>query len=200
VPIDHSTSLAARLQTLDTGGTIVVSEETRNLTRGYFGFKGLGSARIKGVSDPVEIHELAGVGSLRTKLEVSAKRGLVKFVGRDGEMTELAKALGRLRPDLSAKLQPVVLFNSRSPSPASEMETTIMWIGGTTAELSQRSFADAGDKYLSVAYADKQREFFPQRRTTRAPSLGHWLFIDDPDPVSRIVLPFLRAQQSKQIN
>jgi guanylate kinase len=29
----------------------------------------------------------------------------------------LAKALGRFHPDLSAKLQPVVLFNSRSPRP-----------------------------------------------------------------------------------
>jgi class 3 adenylate cyclase len=34
VPIGHSTSLAARLQGLATGGTIVVSEETRKLTDG----------------------------------------------------------------------------------------------------------------------------------------------------------------------
>src|SRR5262245_2325774 len=58
VPIGHSTSLAARLQGLATGGTIVVSEETRKLTDGYFRFKDLGTARIKGVSDPVEIHEV----------------------------------------------------------------------------------------------------------------------------------------------
>src|SRR5215470_4428988 len=82
VPIGHSTSLAARLQGLATGGTIVVSEETRKLTDGYFRFKDLGTARIKGVTDPVEIHEVTGVGPLRTKLEVSARRGLVRFVGR----------------------------------------------------------------------------------------------------------------------
>ena len=29
----------------------------------------------------------------------------------------LAKALGRFHPDLSAKLQPIVLYNSRSPRP-----------------------------------------------------------------------------------
>jgi class 3 adenylate cyclase/predicted ATPase len=92
VPIGHSTSLAARLQTLATGGTIVVSEETRKLTEGYFRFKGLGTARIKGVSDLVEIHEVAGVGPLRTKLEVSARRGLSRFTGRQREMGVLRQA------------------------------------------------------------------------------------------------------------
>jgi class 3 adenylate cyclase/tetratricopeptide (TPR) repeat protein len=93
VPIGHSTSLAARLQGLATGGTIVVSEETRKLTDGYFRFKGLGAARIKGVSEPVEIHEVTGVGPLRTKLEVSARRGLSRFTGRQREMELLRQAL-----------------------------------------------------------------------------------------------------------
>ena len=54
-PIGHSTSLAARLQSLATGGGIVVSEPTYRLTEGYFECQPLGAARIKGVSDPLNI-------------------------------------------------------------------------------------------------------------------------------------------------
>src|SRR5262249_6855724 len=73
----------------------VVSEETRKLTDGYFRFKGLGAARIKGVSDPVEIHEVTGVGPLRTRLEVARSRGFSRFVGRVNETATLEAALAR---------------------------------------------------------------------------------------------------------
>src|SRR5262245_47035119 len=54
-PIGHSTSLAARLQSLATGGGIVMSEPTYRLTEGYFECQALGTAQIKGVSGPVPL-------------------------------------------------------------------------------------------------------------------------------------------------
>jgi class 3 adenylate cyclase len=96
-PIGHSTSLAARLQGLATGGGIVVSEPTYRLTEGYFAHKALGVAKIKGVSEPVPIYEVLGVGPLRTRLQVAARRGLVRFVGRQAEMEQLQKALALTR-------------------------------------------------------------------------------------------------------
>jgi predicted ATPase len=92
-PISHSTSLASRLEGLAPGGSVVVSEHTYKLTEGYFEFKPLGVARIKGVSEPVTIYEVLGVGPLRTRLQVAARRGLVRFVGRQGEMAQLTRAL-----------------------------------------------------------------------------------------------------------
>jgi len=62
VPIGHSTSLAARLQSLASGGAIVVSAPTYKLTEGFFIFTPLGTAQVKGVSEPVEMYEVAGVG------------------------------------------------------------------------------------------------------------------------------------------
>src|SRR5262245_10176229 len=76
VPIGHATSLAARLQSLAHPGSIVVSESTFRLTDGFFAFKALGAAQIKGVSEPVPVYEVAGVGPLRTRLQVGASRGL----------------------------------------------------------------------------------------------------------------------------
>jgi class 3 adenylate cyclase/tetratricopeptide (TPR) repeat protein len=92
-PIGHSTSLAARMQTLAPTGSIVITEQTQKLTTGYFDLKALGPARIKGVSDPINVYEVMGIGPLKTRLQVSASRGLTKFVGRVAEMEQLTRAL-----------------------------------------------------------------------------------------------------------
>ncbi|MGH7967057.1 MAG: AAA family ATPase, partial [Candidatus Binatia bacterium] len=93
VPIGYSTSLAARMESLATPGSIVVSEHTHGLTEGYFEFRALGAAQVKGVSEPIDIYEVLGVGPLRTRLQVAARRGLVRFVGRQGEMAQMRRAL-----------------------------------------------------------------------------------------------------------
>src|SRR5438552_341439 len=66
VPIGHATSLAARLQSLATGGAIVVSAPTYTLTEGYFAYTSLGTAQGKGVSEPVPLYQAVGVGPLLT--------------------------------------------------------------------------------------------------------------------------------------
>ena len=92
VPIGHATSLAARLQSLANPGSIVVSESTFRLTDGFFAFNALGAAQIKGVSAPVPVYEVVGVGPLRTRLQVAARRGLVRFVGRQRELELMQQA------------------------------------------------------------------------------------------------------------
>ena len=91
VPVGQSTHLASRMENLATPGAIVVSEHTHKLTEGYFDFKSLGPAQIKGFTEPVHIYEVSGVGPLRTKLQVAARRGLVRFVGRQSEMEQLRR-------------------------------------------------------------------------------------------------------------
>ena len=96
-PIGHSMSLAARMQTLAPTGSIVITEQTQKLTAGYFDLKPLGPARIKGVTDPVNVYQVMGIGPLRTRLQMSASRGLSKFVGRGAELEQLDKALDQAR-------------------------------------------------------------------------------------------------------
>ncbi|MBV8361720.1 MAG: adenylate/guanylate cyclase domain-containing protein, partial [Deltaproteobacteria bacterium] len=91
-PIGHSTSLAARLQTLANPGSIAISESLRKLVEGYFTLKSLGPARIKGVSEPANVYEVTGIGPLRTRLQRAAGRGLTKFVGREREIDALRHA------------------------------------------------------------------------------------------------------------
>ena len=91
-PIGHSTSLAARLQTLATPGSSIISGAMRALVEGYFQLRGLGPTKIKGVSEPVELFEVTGLGPLRTRLQRAVGRGLTRFVGRDREMEALKHA------------------------------------------------------------------------------------------------------------
>ena len=96
-PIGHSTGLASRLQALANPGSIAISDGLRKLVEGYFALKALGPARIKGSSEPVNVHEVVGLGPLRTRLQRAAGRGLTKFVGRDREMEALRHALALAR-------------------------------------------------------------------------------------------------------
>jgi class 3 adenylate cyclase len=91
-PIGHSTNLASRVQTLAATGTVAVTEDTRKFCEG-FTFRSLGLTRVKGVSEAVAVHELTGLGPLRTRLQASARRGLSKFVGREAELAQIERAL-----------------------------------------------------------------------------------------------------------
>jgi class 3 adenylate cyclase/predicted ATPase len=93
VPVGQSTNLASRMESLATPGSIVVSEQTYKLTEGYFEFKALGQAQVKGFNEPLNIYEVAGVGPLRTKLQLSVRRRLARFVGRRSELEQLQRAL-----------------------------------------------------------------------------------------------------------
>jgi pimeloyl-ACP methyl ester carboxylesterase len=52
----------------------------------------------------------------------------------------------------------------------------------------------AADPFLSVDYAERQREFFDVEDVVILPDSGHWPFQDDPEPVAQAIMPFLRRQ------
>ena len=91
-PIGHTTNLASRMQALAPTGSIAISEQTRKFVEGYFALKPLGPTQVKGVSEPVNVYEVTGLGPLRTRLQRSAGRGLTKFVGREREMEAMRHA------------------------------------------------------------------------------------------------------------
>jgi class 3 adenylate cyclase/tetratricopeptide (TPR) repeat protein len=92
-PVGHVTNLAARMQTAAPAGSIAASETTQRLCDGYFEFRALGPTAIKGLDAPVEVYEVVRAGPLRTHFELSARRGLTRFVGREREMVATTVAL-----------------------------------------------------------------------------------------------------------
>jgi len=90
--VGHTANLAARMEALAPTGSIAISEDTRRLVEGYFALKALGPTIVKGMSEPINVYEVMGLGPLRTRLQRSAGRGLTKFVGREREMEALKHA------------------------------------------------------------------------------------------------------------
>ncbi|MCX5539439.1 AAA family ATPase [Paraburkholderia sp. CNPSo 3076] len=96
-PVGHTIHIASRMEGIATPTSILVSESTHKLAEGYFEFKALGAAQVKGVPEPLPVYEVLGPGALRTRLQLAAHRGLARFVGRDAEMAHLNRALETAR-------------------------------------------------------------------------------------------------------
>ncbi|MGH6639924.1 MAG: AAA family ATPase [Polaromonas sp.] len=94
-PVGHSIHIASRMESIAVPGSIVASEHTHHLAEGYFAFKALGATPIKGFAEPLPVFEVLGLGPLRTRLQVSASRGLARFVGRARELEQLREARAR---------------------------------------------------------------------------------------------------------
>ena len=91
--IGHTVGLAQRMETLAEPGKAYLAEAAADLARGFLELEDLGEFEIKGASRPVRVFELAGVGSARSRLDLSRERGFSRFVGRTEEMAVLGKAL-----------------------------------------------------------------------------------------------------------
>jgi class 3 adenylate cyclase len=96
-PIGHSIGLAARMEALAPIGSVAVTGQTRKLCDGYFNFKPLGTAQVRGASEPVGVYEVIGLGPLRTHFQLSAERGFSNFVGRQSELEQLNGVLALVK-------------------------------------------------------------------------------------------------------
>ena len=92
--VGQTTHLAARMEQLAPPGQVLLTEQTLRLVEGYVAVKSLGPTPIKGLAGPIAIYELSGPGPIRSRLQLSALRGLSRFVGREAELDKLSAAMG----------------------------------------------------------------------------------------------------------
>ena len=52
----------------------------------------------------------------------------------------------------------------------------------------------AADVYIPVEQAERQRRVFPRARVETLPGVGHWAWLEQPDEVASLVVPFLRER------
>jgi class 3 adenylate cyclase/tetratricopeptide (TPR) repeat protein len=90
--VGQTTHLAARMEQLALPDTIRLTAETLRLAEGFVQVKPLGPVPVKGVAEPVEIFELVGAASARTRLQASRARGFTRFVGREPELEQIRQA------------------------------------------------------------------------------------------------------------
>jgi len=95
--IGQSTHLAARMEQLAPPGTIRLTAHTLRLAEGFVQVTTLGLVPIRGLGEPIEVFELTGALSARTRMQASAARGLTRFIGRQREIESLSNALEPVR-------------------------------------------------------------------------------------------------------
>ena len=95
--VGDTTHLAARVQTLAEPGAILITDATHRLVEGYVRTEPLGPVQVKGRSEPVSLYKVIGRRRGRTRLKVSAERGLTPLVGREREVGVLHDCLARVK-------------------------------------------------------------------------------------------------------
>jgi pimeloyl-ACP methyl ester carboxylesterase len=88
------------------------------------------------------------------------------------------------------------LYRATPDAATPGMESLQEQVGAEMAKLHKPALVvwGAKDPFLSVKYAERQREFFDVRDVAILPDSGHWPFQDDPQRVAEAVVPFLLEQ------
>ncbi len=92
-----TTHLAARMEQLAMPGAILITPDTLRFVEGQANVRALGPMPVKGLDGPLEVYELTGAATARSRLQATAARGLTPFVGRDTELDRLQQLLERAR-------------------------------------------------------------------------------------------------------
>src|SRR5438094_10297474 len=90
--VGQTTHLAARIEQLATPGSIRLTAATLRLAEGLVQVNALRPFPVKGLAEPVEVHELVRASTIRRRLQASAARGLTRLVRRQQELTARQQA------------------------------------------------------------------------------------------------------------
>jgi class 3 adenylate cyclase len=91
--VGQTTNLASRMEQLAAPGSIALTGTTLRLVEGLVRVNARGAVPVKGMTEPIEVYELAGASTIRRRLQAAVARGLTKFVGRDTEIEALNQSL-----------------------------------------------------------------------------------------------------------
>jgi class 3 adenylate cyclase/tetratricopeptide (TPR) repeat protein len=91
--VGQTTNVAARMEQMAVPGSILISAKTLGLAEGYVQVKPLGPLKVKGLEAPLEVYEVTGASSVRSRLHAAVARGLTRFVGRDNELDLLGRVI-----------------------------------------------------------------------------------------------------------
>jgi class 3 adenylate cyclase/tetratricopeptide (TPR) repeat protein len=95
--VGDTINMAARMEQLAEPGTTYVTEDTFKLTEGFFRFEALGEKEIKGKERPLRVYRVIAPSTRTTRFDVSAERGLSRFIGRERELELLVDSFERAK-------------------------------------------------------------------------------------------------------
>ncbi|MGH6954511.1 MAG: adenylate/guanylate cyclase domain-containing protein, partial [Alphaproteobacteria bacterium] len=89
--VGQTTHLAARMEQIAKPGTTLLTGDTLRLAEGYVQVRALGAVAVKGLDRAIEVFELTGASTVRSRLHAAIARGLSRFVGRSTELEQLRR-------------------------------------------------------------------------------------------------------------
>ena len=84
--VGETPNLAARVQAEAQPDTVVISQQTERLVRGFFETTELGPRSLRGLEQPMTLFQVIKASDARNRLEAAKAGGLTPFVGRAAEM------------------------------------------------------------------------------------------------------------------
>ena len=90
--VGSTTHIAARMEQLAKPGCVWLTEDTYKLARGLLRTSHIGPTQVRGVPQPIDVHELQGI-SVLTRFQANALRGLSGLAGRASTISQLEAAL-----------------------------------------------------------------------------------------------------------
>jgi class 3 adenylate cyclase/tetratricopeptide (TPR) repeat protein len=91
--IGATVHLAARMEQMAEPGSIYCTPQVVRMAEGLIETRSHGSVAVKGFREPLEVFEIVGHTIARTRWEVTAARGLTRFVNRDRESAAMLDAM-----------------------------------------------------------------------------------------------------------
>jgi hypothetical protein len=149
--VGQTTHLAAPLEQMAKPGSVLTTGETLRLAEGFVQVRALGPVSVKGLADPVEVFELVGAASTRTRLQVPATVQAV-----------LAARIDHLPPEEKRLLQTAAVIGTEVPF------TLLQAI----AELSEEDLR-RGLGHLQAAEFLYETSLFPELEYTFKHALTH---------------------------
>jgi len=98
--LGETSNLAARLQGLAAPNTLVISAATLQLLGSFFAYQSLGTHRVKGIVQPLEVYQMLYESTARSRLEVAGSTGLTPLVGREQEVGLLRERWAQVKDGL----------------------------------------------------------------------------------------------------
>jgi class 3 adenylate cyclase len=95
--VGETPAVAERVQAEAAPDTVVMTEATERLVRGFFATADMGLRPLRGRAQPVRLFAVAGESGARNRLEAATPAGLTPFVARADEMAQLLQCWQRAR-------------------------------------------------------------------------------------------------------
>src|SRR5262249_38298416 len=99
-----------RLQGIAAPKTVLISAPTHQLLGGFFACQSLGTQRLRGLPQPLEVYQVLSESTARSRLEAAGSTGLTPLVGRGQEVALLRERWAQVKDGLGQ----VVLLNGEA--------------------------------------------------------------------------------------